>query len=208
MCISDRYLSTGFPHSWQNIFPWLFHDHFLIFYDHLSYWFRFCSLLRKTSENANFLHRCLIFFVVAKNIQIWYNSGSKLVKFHDWYQNSMTFDQFVMFHDFSMTIFIFQVFQPPWEPWSNIKTDSYRLCGVQGWGWREGWRSESGHWWRRTRANRLRWPMTPGPGAPPAGGRHPRLPPPAGGPTAQSQSLKEHSHNFILVLFYFYFYFF
>ena len=31
-------------------------------------------------------------------------------------QNSMTFGQFFMFHDFSMTIFIFQVFQSLWEP--------------------------------------------------------------------------------------------
>ena len=31
-------------------------------------------------------------------------------------QNSMTFDKIVMFHDFSMIIFIVQVFQSPWEP--------------------------------------------------------------------------------------------
>ena len=32
----------------------------------------------------------------------------------------MTFGQFFMFHDFSMTIFIFQVFQSPWEPRSKV----------------------------------------------------------------------------------------
>ena len=31
------------------------------------------------------------------------NSGAKYLKFNDWSQNSYTFCQFVMFHDFSMT---------------------------------------------------------------------------------------------------------
>ena len=44
----------------QNIFPRLFHDHFLIFHDHLSSRFRIWDVLRKTSEDADFQDRCVI----------------------------------------------------------------------------------------------------------------------------------------------------
>ena len=86
MCIkiSDRYLSTRFPQTWQIIFWWFFHDHFLIFHDHLSYRFGIRSLLYKTSENANFLHRCLFSLWWQKTVKIGTIQGSKLIKLHDW----------------------------------------------------------------------------------------------------------------------------
>ena len=40
---------------------------------------------------------------------------SFLTQGRNWYY-VMTFCQFLMFHDFSMTIFILQVFQSLWEP--------------------------------------------------------------------------------------------
>ena len=52
--------------------------------------------------------------VVTKKIKIYYNSGAKLVKFHDCSQKSV--GQSFMFHDFQMIIYIFQVFQSPGEP--------------------------------------------------------------------------------------------
>ena len=76
---------------WPSLFPNL---HLRCFAENL----RKCGLARSL---LNFL------VVTTKYIQIWYNLGAKLVKFYDWSQNSMAF---VMFHDFSMTIFIFQGF--------------------------------------------------------------------------------------------------
>ena len=48
--------------------------------------------------------------VTKRKRQIWYNSEEKLVKFNGRLQNSKTVGQFFMFHDLTMTIFIFQVF--------------------------------------------------------------------------------------------------
>ena len=71
----------------------------------------------KSLEGGNFVEKVgkcrlsklmLNFLMVRKKIQIWSNSGSK---FHYSSQNSLTFCQFIMFHDLSMTIFIFQDFQ-------------------------------------------------------------------------------------------------
>ena len=36
----------------------------------------------------------------------------------------MTFGQFFVFNDFTMTIFIFQIFQSPWEPCLGLRQHS------------------------------------------------------------------------------------
>ena len=58
----------------------------------------------------------VLFLNGGKKIQNCYSVGTKLVKFYDWSQNSMTFSKFFMFNNFSMTMTIFQVFQSLWEP--------------------------------------------------------------------------------------------
>ena len=61
------------------------------------------------------------FLILTEKSQILQKPGGKIIKFPDWSQNPMTFCQFVMFLDFSMTIFIFRISRfsslgTLWEP--------------------------------------------------------------------------------------------
>ena len=75
-------MSCNSIHLFQrfHILDVFFHDHFLIFHNHLSSRFCICGVLQKMLENA-LSTSVLNFLVVAKNIPIWYNLEAKLMKF-------------------------------------------------------------------------------------------------------------------------------
>ena len=76
------YKVPGFPHTWL---PWLFHDNFLIFHDHLSSRYCIRIILWKTSESGDFLDCCLKHTNLVK---LWGKIGKiprLITKFHDFW---------------------------------------------------------------------------------------------------------------------------